>query len=56
MKRREIKFVPGSMRLVPEGIGAASPALTRAAAARKGLKAPKRNPPVLRGASPRKRR
>lgn len=41
MKRRELKFVHGSPRLVPEEIGAASPAIRLAAAARKGRRPPR---------------
>lgn len=46
MKRREMKFVAGSVRLMPDRIGAASPVPLRAPARPKGRKPATVKPPV----------
>ena len=56
MKRREIKFVAGSLQLMPDRIGAAFPVPSRAPVRRKGRRPPVAKASVQEGTRRRRRR
>ena len=56
MKRREIKFVAGSLQLMPDRIGTASPARSTPPARRKGRTPPPAKASVQERTPPRRRR